>query len=76
MRGEKEYEFIKSIFHDETETEVRPCFSWQNTFRSVKWRDESSKNKLPLAESAVWFNNKVHKIERVSLGLGIGNVIE
>ena len=74
MRETKEHTFVESIFH-ETEREVRPCFSWQNAFRSVKWRDDCSGNKLPLTESAVWFNNKIHIVDRVSLGLGIGNVI-
>lgn len=74
MRGDREFEFIGSIFH-EPEREVKPDFSWQNTFRNVKWRDECSSRKLPLTESAVWFNNKIHIVDRVSLGLGIGNVI-
>ena len=74
MRGAEEHEFVDSIFHD-SEREVRPCFAWQNTFRSVKWRDECSSNKFPLTESAVWFNNKMHVVDRVLHGIGIGNEI-
>ena len=74
MQGAKQSEFTDSIFED-ADREIKPDFSWQNSFRNVKWRDECSSNKLPLTESAVWFDNKIHIIDRVSFGvLGIGNV--
>ena len=73
VRDERQSEFMGSIF-DGDRGEVRPEFTWQNAYRSVKWRDESSSYKFPLTESAVWFNNKIHIVDKVSFGLCLSNV--
>ena len=73
VRDEKQHEFIDSIFGQHGK-EIRPEFKGQDSYQNVKWRDEFTKLKLPLTESAVWFDNRIHIVDRVSFGLCLSNV--
>ena len=73
VRDEKQDEFVDSIFN-ELGKEIRPDFKGQDSYQNVKWRDEFTKFKFPLTESAVWFDNRIHIVDRVSFGLCLSNV--